>query len=575
MSHRFLVVSATLLLFLFSFSAQSQEPVTPAAGVDQSAAAATREKAIDLLSSIAGQVGTLRSAQNRARIGSTTAELLWDLDEKRSRRLFSAVAEDIQFGFNEAKVDLDADPYQNLQYQTLAVFGQLRSNTLERIARHDPQFALEFLRATRRPPGAESTYEASENESALELRLAGQIAAKSPELALELGREALAKGFSDELLNVLTQLKPGDKAAWQNFYKEIVDELKTANVAQDTAAEDLAVGLARQFPPPQADEQVYRDLIGLLVSSALAQGCAQPAEEDGEAEICGKIGSLFEKVEKYYPPRAPALKRWAEQAAQRELWNQVEEVVDKGTIDEGLAQAVKHPELADRVYWSVLMKASSAGDYARAREIALKTSDEEVRRTMLEQIKFAERMDAEILNRPATSADPVLPQSNEEQARALARKAMQLAKTDRKAALEYLDQARQMLESFKPTRSKLEGQIALAILFSSLQSDRGFTMVESLMPRFNELISAAAALDGIETNYLSEGEWNMTGQGAVGGLLTTLAQNAGYFSRLDFERSLTLVNQLERHEVRLMGQLMMVQGVLSDRSAGPMTLPRN
>jgi hypothetical protein len=285
---------------------------------------------------------------------------------------------------------------------------------------------------------------------------------------------------------------------------------------------------------------------------------------------------LFEKVEKYYPPRATALKRWGEQAAERELWEQVQEAVDKGTIDEALAQAVKHPGLEDRIYWIAVIKASAAGDYSRAREIALKTSDEELRRTMLDQIEFAEKMDADHSKQRANSGVlPGQPENNDERARALVANALQLGKTDRKAALANLDQAGQILQSFKPGKSKLEGQIALAILYSSLQSDRGFTIVESLMPRLNELISAAAALDGFETDYLSEGEWNMTGEGAVGGLLTLLAQNAGYFSRLDFDRSLTLVNQLERPEVRLMAQLMMAQGVLSDRSAGAMSLPRN
>jgi len=41
---------------------------------------------------------------------------------------------------------------------------------------------------------------------------------------------------------------------------------------------------------------------------------------------------------------------------------------------------------------------------------------------------------------------------------------------------------------------------------------------------------SAATLDGFETHYLRDGEWNMTGEGVVGGLLTALAQNAGYFA---------------------------------------------
>jgi hypothetical protein len=575
MSHRFLICT-TFLVFLFSVSARSQEPA-PAEKSDQSTAAATREKAIALLSSVAGQVNTLRSAQNRARIGSTTAELLWGIDEKRSRQLFSAVGEDIKLGFGETPIDPELELYGYTQGRSSEVFAQLRGNTVERIAGHDPQFALEFLRATRPPVvDDEATYEVSMAETALELQLASQIAAKNPDLALQLGRKALADGFSYELLNVLRQLKPGDKAVWQGFYKEVFDKIKAANFAEDGWAEDLAVGLAQSFPPPQVDEQVYRELIGFLVTNALAEGCGKPPTEDAsEAEICRKIGSLFDKVEKYYPSRAAAFRHWGEQAAEQGLWAQVYETVDKGSVDEALAEAAKHPELADRIYWMAMIKASTSGDLPRAREIAQKATNEEIRASMLEQIKFAELLKDQRADRPGNSGDPAQGKSSEERVRLLVDNAMRIGKTDRKTALEQLDQAGQLIESFKTGKSKLEVQIGLAILYSSLQSDRGFIIVESLMPRLNELIAAAAALDGFETNYLTEGEWNMTGQGAIGHLTTALAQNAGFFSRLDFDRSLNVVNQLERPEVRLMAQLMMAQGVLSDRSAGIMTLPRN
>jgi hypothetical protein len=576
MSHRFLIYTAILLVFLFSVSAPAQEPA-PAEGSDQRAAAATREKAIDLLSSVAGQVNTLRSAQNRARMGSTTAALLWEVDEPRARRLFSAVAEDIKLGFSEpiAEPEEGFYAYGGTQ-QPSAVFSQLRSNTVQRIAGHDPQFALEFLRATRPPVDDEAMSEVSESERALELQLAAQVAAKNPELALQLGRKALAEGFSYELLNVLTQLKSGNKGVWQGFYKEVIDKLKAANFVEDGWAEDLAIGLAQSFPPPQADEHLYRDLIGLIVADALAEGCGGgPTEDNNSTQVCHKIGSLFDKVQKYYPTRAAAFVRWAEQAAQGELWTQVYEAVEKGTIDEALTEAAKHPELADRIFWIAMIKAAAAGDFARARDIMQKTTNEELRESMLEHLKYVEMMNAEKSKQSSKSGDPGQVETTEERVRLLVDNAMRLAKTDRKTALEQLDQAGQIIESLKTGRFKLEGQVGLAIIYSSLQSDRGFYIVESLMPRLNELIAAGAALDGFETHYLTDGEWSMTGQGAIGGLTTMLAQNAGYFSRLDFDRSLNIVNQLERPEVRLMAQLMMAQGVLSDHNAGSMTLPRN
>jgi hypothetical protein len=57
----------------------------------------------------------------------------------------------------------------------------------------------------------------------------------------------------------------------------------------------------------------------------------------------------------------------------------------------------------------------------------------------------------------------------------------------------------------------------------------------------------------------------MTAAGGVGDLLTRLAQNAGYFAWLDFDRAVTLTAQFERPEIRMMAQLKLAQGIL----AGP------
>jgi hypothetical protein len=49
----------------------------------------------------------------------------------------------------------------------------------------------------------------------------------------------------------------------------------------------------------------------------------------------------------------------------------------------------------------------------------------------------------------------------------------------------------------------------------------------------------AAKLDGYDNRYLRDGEWNMTGEGGIGNLLTKLAQNAGYFVWFDFDRAVS------------------------------------
>ena len=560
MSHRSLLVIATVLLF--SFSARSQE-ATPLRGLDESAAAAVRKKAMDLLGSVAGQVDSLRSGENRARIGSNLGDLLWDRDEKRSRSLFAAVEEDIRTGFN------DPDSDESARMHTVMVFWSLRSDTIGRIAKHDPELALEFLRATRLPAEVQlPPYIMNDTEQALELRLAGQISAKNPQLALKLGRQSLAQGFTTDLLALLSQLRKKDRETSLILYKEIVDKLKGTDLEKDWMGTSIAISLIQSFQPPEADEQVYRELIGVLVTFALANGCAD-AKEDDAPQICSEVGSVFPKIEKYYGQRGAPLKRWFEdgpESQSSEFWAQSGEVMEQGTVDEILALATKYPDMQAQIYWSAIVKARESGDLSRAREIASKYPDEDQRRNMLMGIDREQTwksLNAEKLALVQQELSKL--RNTEERIQFLFHVAIQTSGNDRKAALDLLSQAGQLIDSFKPGKTQLEAQIALAMMYCSLKSDRAFAIMEPLMPRLNEIVSAAATLDGFQTTYLRDGEWNMTGEGEVGRLLTFLAQNAGYFAAMDFDRSVTLASQLERPELRLMAQLKIAQGVLTNQ----------
>ena len=60
--------------------------------------------------------------------------------------------------------------------------------------------------------------------------------------------------------------------------------------------------------------------------------------------------------------------------------------------------------------------------------------------------------------------------------------------------------------------------------YSYERNDRGLAIMESLMPKLNELVASAAKLEGYDTRYLRDGEWSMTAEGELGRLLTGLAQ---------------------------------------------------
>ena len=562
MSHRSFFIGVIVLVLLLFSSARSQESAsTPSAGSDESVA--LKKKATDLLLTVAGQIDSLRAPENRARIGSNAAESLWDHDEKRARSLFAAVGDDIRTGFTDSDTDRETHNH------TLLVFWQVRSDTLGRIAKHDPELALQFLRATRLPAEIKLPYQTSDTEDAQELRLAGQIAAKNPELALKLGRESLAHGFSRDLFTMLSTLQAQNKAAALTLYQEMVDKFKTTDLVQDRTATQFALALAGEYQPPQADERVYRELIGLLLTTALDNGCGKTRADDDNPEICYQIGSVLPKFEKYYGPRAAPLKRWAQETDDPEdhnVWLQGREVGEKGTVDEILAFAEENPAQKFDLYRSAIWKAQATGDFERARQIASDYPSEDMRSALIAEIDLDQKRMSANPNNPASIHKALSTfDSDEDRVRFLLVTAAQVAANDRKAALVFLSEAGQIIDSTKG-KAQLRGQVALALIYCGLKSDRGLAIVESLIPRLNQLVAAAATLDGVETNYLTNEEWNMTGAGELGGMLTVLAQNAGCFARLDFDRAVAIANQLERPELRLMTELKIAQGVLAPES---------
>lgn len=548
-------LSVVVALLLFASSTRSQE--TPALRPVEEAAA-LRKKAITLLESVASQTDSLRSAENRARIGSNAAALLWTHDERRARAIFAAVGEDIKTGFNETS------PNEEIQSRNYLVFDKLRSDTIERIAPHDPELALEFLLVTKFQPDTRSLrYVGPDRERILEVRLAGLIAAKNPQLALKLARQSLANGFSPDLLSLLVRLDLRDKESARSLHREIFDKLKNTNLGRTSNAIDLAVGLATEFQPPEVEVVVYRDLLGIVLRAALADGCG---DTNNYAPICYATASLLPKLEEYFGSQAAPLRRFRSYEHYQPAPARVSFVLQNGTIEEMLALVPKYPELQDGIYWAAMEKARASGDMTKARAVAASHPDEQKRGNLLQELSRSQRSE------PFNAAELTQIQReisglpNQQKVQSLMYRATQISLSDRRVALALLNQASDIIDTMRPLKTQLAAQVRLALLYCSLKSDRGLAIMEGLLPRLNELVSAAALLDEVENNYLRDGEWNMTAEGVIGSLLTLLAQNAGTFAAFDFDRSLTLARQFARPELRLMAELKLAQGVLGNQS---------
>lgn len=486
---------------------------------DQKAAdAALREKAFKLLDSLADQLGSLQSAENRARIGSNIAESIWSHDEEHSRNLFRMAAEDIKLGLQQSRDERNS-------YQTLLVFQKLREDNIERIAKHDPELALTVLKesfpavveATRTPDG-EVPDQITRREHELELRLAQKIGPRNIDVAIKLARQSLENGFSDDLFLLLIRLSSKNREQAQSLYGDIVRKLSTADFKDDRQKNQyyypelsLATKLVERFTPPAADDATYRELVNILLTKAIAEGCdrAIPQNENyaSSANFCGHFGRLVPLMEKLYPAQARRLRQWAPEHGEyrpdtlTQSYEELNYLSVNGSVDEILELRSKYPALNDEIMMRAINRAENDGDLERAEKItrSYPVNDPNYQRRLNERVEFYNMSEARLEEEWTKAEKSLVRLPPKERAYSLLSAASFVALLNKKFALKILDQASGMADVYGPGEQQTKFQMGLALSYCLAKDDRGFAMMESLLPRLNELVSAAAKLDGFDT----------------------------------------------------------------------------
>jgi hypothetical protein len=569
-SHRslFRLILALGLFFTISGYARAQERKS---APSKEEIAALREKALKLIDSVAGQLGTLQSAENRARMGANIFDSLWKHDEERARALMRVVQEDIKTELQK-RDDGDVERRYDVRFN---VFLKLRTDTIERIAKYDGQAAYDFLKVTEPVFENQEPYEFRENEQTLELRLAKQIASNNPDVALKLARQSLKQSLDSSVLRVLSRLNRKHKEHANLLYKEIVGKLPDANLGEAWHTREFVQTLVRNYEPPDVDASTHRELIELVVTSALERGCGKkpPKEEDEDegGEFCKWAATILANSEKY-DSRIARIKAWS--ISGMEPWDfalvyeEVQELLQERAYDEVEALAVKYPQAREGLYSQAIFHAMSVGETDKMQKLMDRFAghDPEKRQILAAQIENHQKRNG-LSEEKLTEIQSQLEVIRDNRTRAfyLMGMASQVAATNQKAGMKFLDQARELIDTLKPGKDQTQARLSLALVYCQQKNDRGFTIMESLLPKLNELVEVAAKLDGYDTSYLRDGEWNMSANGSVGEILTMLSESAGAFAWIDFDRAVTLSSQFERPEIRMMAHLKLAQSIL----AGP------
>ncbi|MCA1567540.1 MAG: hypothetical protein LC803_18195 [Acidobacteria bacterium] len=586
----------TALLLASSLTASTavvaQEPgaaaAVPALTTDEQAAGQEEleRKALALLDEVIGETPSLKLVENRVRLRAAAVEILWPRDQERAREIFNAAANDLSAA--TSGIDTDDPQYQNLTN----TISQLRHRMLGVMGERDPKLALEFLRATRQPPPPVPpgvSLRQPDQELMLETQLAQQIAARDPQQALRIAEETLSRGLSANLMPLLTQLRTSDPEGAARLTANIIKKLRTANFAVDYEATNIASYLLLSTRPaenanaqqqtiaadqtgarrPQLDESVRRDLVNLLVN-AVAAGNAGNARRSGNmGGLLSTVRELMPEVERYAPTQAAALRRRVEGDESRvggnytRVFHRVPEASTPEALIEAAAKAA--PEMREQLYRTAVWKAFNEGNPDRARQII--NNHVEGARQREEMLK---ELDQQLFWRAASEGKVEQAQaflarikSKDERVGMLLQLAQVTAgRGNAEVAVDFLDEAWNLIGGRAKNHSQFGLQLQVAHNYAPLAPPRAFEIIEASVTHLNELVAAAAVLDGFGQDAFAEDELKGQEGYVWSALATQCNETLAALARVDFEQARSIAGRFQRPEVRLPARLAVAHGIL-------------
>ena len=606
----------------------AQEP-TPTAEELEKEKAERQKNAYRLLDQVIDEAQSLRLPENRVRVQTTAADLLWDSNQGRARSLFSSAAESVaEIGRQQqTNTDRRGGP-QNADRRAF----QLRQDLVLTAARHDAQLAYQLLAITKPaalpPPatdvrGPRPQFNPEDN---LEQMLLGRVAALDPKLAAQNAEQMMDKGqFPRSLTEVLNHVFSQDIDAGIKLADKTAKKLQATNLLRNPEAASLAQALLIRGPRPaekyavvkvtgQAmlpvlDQASYTELLSTVVDMALkaapptsqnnqrgpAQG-GRPTlvsgvgpgqvnmgstndaqiEQNAAIRLLAGLQASLPLIDQYVPAKSAAVRQRLSEAGlgTNSPFNvaQTMNALQGNPTADALVQAaaVAPPQMQPRLYQQAAFKALEEGNTDRARQIATEHLQAGARDTVMQRIDFRElAMKGENARIDEIRQTIARLQSDNEKLNMLLQLARDTQKTNPKLSNQLLEEARQMVNRRAANYDQFDQQLRVARAFAAVDTARTFEVIDPAISQLNELLAAAAVLNGFEVNMWRDGEMSLQPSNGLSSMVQRFGGELGMLADKDLERAETLAGRFQFPEPRIMARLAIVQGLLGIGRATP------
>jgi hypothetical protein len=555
-----------LLAVCISSLISAQEPADDAAK--------EKQKRKDLLvEQILAEIPNLKLAENRALVYARVGGLEWNSDQARARSLFQAAIAELINAQTLAEANQARVSYQN----ELLTSGSTRPAILQAIAANDAELALSALVRTRpaavakamMAPAAKtdkiSNYAqnnnyVAQNELNMEQTFVRLAADQNPERAIKLLKDSLAKGPSNESLNLLKKLAEKDRSAAKEIGAQLVDKLIQANIT---------VNNLPNYPNIQISIAYLNDFIAVQKQS---EGIFADSQMQ---KLADKLVSYFRTnhggymdysivtiAEKLSPAAAPQLKQhvnngWNEGGLRPAYDPELSNLMNSSETppDQLLSLVGKYPHSRQMIVQNVANRFAQQGDVNRAAELikdnfADDTLDEAMRNLNQQYANF-------LINQGRfIEAERVIDQFPENSRFSalisLATNIFQKDNAENKTyALAVVSKAIGLLPEKPVTSTDMSNFMQVIRAYSDIEPAEASRMYEGLVPQLNELIDGAAVINEFQGGgNVREGEFLLS----QGYWINSYGVDVSAFRNLankDFNGSIGLIDGFSRREIRI------------------------
>ena len=560
----FIIISISFTSFTGQESLGTQAPPDSSKSETQRA---VEDQAFLLLDQVIAGIGSLKLPENRSRLETMAAHLLWKRNPERARYLFLQSAADV-VDLAQQSVARSNEPFS--RYQSSA---ELRQKLILTAAQHDAALAYELLRKTQPQKAELAEAGRAENEVYIEQLLLAEVSKIDPKFALTKAEEMLdRRAYSLAITSTLAQLQKQDERAATQLTEKILDSLRADGLLNSYEAINLTLGLLRAGPRTseaptsslaQLSVSAYRRLLDIAVAAALKP--SPNTDQQNARDLLVNLRPLLPQIEQHLPERYQALRQKMNELRNTNTgFDRLAYLRQHGTSNNVLTDASTAPTaIRDRLYQQAALKAVDEGNLDSARQIANNQLDSEMRSAVFgriaaqEEIRKDKTIQLEDLRQTLAEST-----SDRDRLRLLLQLAQRTKLDNPEHSGQQLSRAYVLVAPRATNYEQLQNKLQVVRVLGAGDSARTFELLQSGIDQLNELISAAATLNGFEVEMFVSNEMPLPGNSQLGAIVVQYGNELALLAKSDFRRAVAAADQFQYPEANLFARLSIVEATL-------------